>query len=252
MLLPSLSIPFLHGDIFPFQPLLFYFFFPLFPSYFPSLPQSPPGGSPCPGWVPTAALPGQRGHSAGHLAAKNNPGGRAGPPRRHPRPPTASPNGTRDRNKAAEAVSQRAGGGELESSSTKRALCALHARRRRTGVSIPPPKNLQICPVTPKRAPFFSPRPRPMCALPRRRRRERHVFLPCSLSSSPLVFLRGRRRRRGGGGAGLSSEAAPAFAHASFPEKKKNNINNKKIHIYLKEALFFITGRAEIFFLGAG
>lgn len=87
-----------------------------------------------------------------------------------------------------------------------------------------------------------------MCALPRRRRRERHVFLPCSLSSSPLVFLRGRRRRRGGGGAGLSSEAAPAFAHASFPEKKKNNINNKKIHIYLKEALFFITGRAEIFF----
>lgn len=73
--------------------------------------------------LPAPSLAAQWGHSGGHHVAQHQSRARDLPPPRHPHPRYCClPNST-VRQKAADSVSQRAGGGELESSITKQALC---------------------------------------------------------------------------------------------------------------------------------
>lgn len=149
---PSLSLPLLHGNIFYFQTVgvLFGFFLISFPPPIsPSLPAVFPWGhGPSPGvplsWQGAAEVPRRAEHRCQRFllpphqhngdiqAATTSPSTNPEPETHPPPPPLAIPvppyrclPNSSMRQKAADAVSQRAGGGELESSITKQALCTL-------------------------------------------------------------------------------------------------------------------------------
>lgn len=230
--------------------------------------------------LPAPSLPAQWGHSGGHRVTQRQ----RGHPPPPPPPPSHSPSLHRRlpnnsvRQKAADTVSQRAGGGELESSITKQALCALPSRRRRVlcvclSPSSPPslPPSPQNLPSLPSNTTLFPPPPPHPTPGQSARCQQTRAPPPPRCEGLELVELTGTacfslfqpffprshlflclvlcfgfgfcfcffiQGRRGGVGRSLGGSPHPFPGTQPPPPPKKK----KDISLLLKETLFLIVG----------